>query len=73
MIDSLFIAAKDFDKVVHAIREISGFKAAADGKNEMEIPSYAIQVGNHLRRVANVIAGLAIRESDEEKRKSKSY
>jgi len=59
--------------MVQAVQTIAGFRESEEDKGEMSIPSFAIQVGNHLKRVANVQAGLAIRSGDKALRDCKCW
>ena len=59
-----------FDDVVDAVHKIAGLHKTNEDKMEMKVPSYAVQTGNHLKRVANVMCGYAIRSGDKEMRES---
>ena len=62
-----------FDDVVEQVRVISGYYQGNEGKFVMKTPSYAIQVGNTLKRCANVVTGLGIRRKDKDMRDRKFY
>ena len=62
-----------FDEVVKEVRNIAGYYQDAEGKFRMKTPSYAIQVGNTLKRCANVICGMAIRKKDKDLKDCKIY
>ena len=67
-----FSIAKRFDDVVGAVREICNHHDAVETmRPTMDIPSYALQVGNHLKRVANVIIGNGMREGNKELKERK--
>ncbi len=57
--------------MVEEVRNISGYYEDSEAKYKMKTPSYAIQVGNTLKRCANVVCGLGIRKMDREMRESK--
>lgn len=63
-----YFTACNFNRVVEAVQQIAKLHTNKEGTMSMEIPSYAIQTGNHLKRVANVILGIAIRHNDKQSR-----
>ena len=57
--------------MVKQVRAISGFYEDDEARYRMKTPSYAIQVGNTLKRCANVLCGLGIRRMDKAMRERK--
>ena len=55
------IKGSEFDRVVSGVKALAQVYTNEDGVTAFRIPSLALQLGNHLRRVANVIAGHAVR------------
>ena len=65
------IKGSRFDDVCAAVRRLANAYVDADKVVTFKAPSLALHLGNHLRRVANVVAGFSLKQDDTETRKSK--
>lgn len=55
------IKGSEFDRVVSGVKALAQVYTDDDEVTAFKAPSLALQLGNHLRRVANVLAGHAVR------------
>ena len=64
---SSLIKGSSFDTVVAGVRELVIEKTNDEGITIFETPSLALSIGIHLKKVAAVLTGEAIRQDDSEK------